>query len=133
MHYVDERAREAIEEDATDAFEAVRDRALIAVLAYWAPAGPRYWPISRDGRRNGLRWHSVDLENGVITVLGKNRKRDPIPLPDQAVAPLRRLEKLFDPPTDEWSVFPSRHPPSLSVHVEASELGEDDTAVFDDE
>ncbi len=120
MDYVDERARDAIDEDATDAFEEVRDRALIAVLAYSGVRGAEVLADSRDNRRNGLRWHSVDLENGVITVLGKNQKREPTPLPEQAVAPLRRLERLLDPPSGEWPVFPSRHPPSLYDRIEGA-------------
>jgi len=113
MDYVDERAREAIDADGTDAFEEVRDRALVAMLAYSGVRGAEVLADYRDDRRNGLRWHSVDLENGVITVLGKSQKTEETALPEQAVEPLRRLETLLDPPAEGWPVFPSRHPPSL--------------------
>ena len=113
MSYVDERAREAINADGTDAFEEVRDRALVAMLAYSGVRGAEVLADYRDDRRNGLRWHSVDLENGVITVLGKSQQKEETALPDQAVEPLRRLKTLLDPPADGWPVFPSRHPPSL--------------------
>jgi len=113
MDYVDERAREAIDADGTDAFEEVRDRALVAMLAYSGVRGAEVLADYRDDRRNGLRWHSADLENGVITVLGKSQKTEETALPEQAVEPLRRLETLLDPPAEGWPVFPSRHPPSL--------------------
>ncbi len=116
--YVDERAREAIDTDGTDAFEEVRDRALVAMLAYSGVRGAEVLADSRDERRNGLRWHSVDLENGVITVLGKSQQKEETALPEQAVEPLRRLETLLDPPADGWPVFPSRHPPSLYERID---------------
>ncbi|SDL09325.1 tyrosine-type recombinase/integrase [Natronorubrum texcoconense] len=116
--YVDERAREAIAVDGTDAFEAVRNRALVAMLAYSGVRGAEVLADARDDRRNGLRWGDVDLENGVITVLGKNQKREPTPIPDQVVTPLERLETLLGSPADNWPVFPSRHPPSLYAAID---------------
>lgn len=116
--YVDERAREAIETDGTDAFDEVRNRALVAMLAYSGVRGAEVLADSRDDRRNGLRWRSVDLGNGVITVLGKSQQREETALPEQAVEPLRRLETLLDPPGDGWPVFPSRHPPSLYAAID---------------
>ncbi|QCS44921.1 tyrosine-type recombinase/integrase [Natrinema versiforme] len=113
VSYVDNRAREAIDTDGIDAFEEVRDRALVTMLAYSGVRGAEVLADSRDERRNGLRWHSVDLENGVITVLGKSQQKEETALPQQAVEPLRRLETLLDLPADGWPVFPSRHPPSL--------------------
>lgn len=118
--HVDERAREAIDDRGTDALEEVRDRALVTMLAYSGVRAAEVLADARDERRNGLRWQSVDLEEGVITVLGKNQRREPTPLPDQAVEPLRRLEHLLDPPADGWPVFPSRHPPSLYDRIDAS-------------
>ncbi|WP_436348758.1 tyrosine-type recombinase/integrase [Natronorubrum sp. FCH18a] len=117
MRYVDERAREAIDEHGTDAFEEVRNRALVALLAYSGVRGAEVLADSRDNRRNGLRWQSVDLENGVITVLGKSQQKEETALPEQAVEPLQRLETLLKPPTDGWPVFPSRHPPSLYAAI----------------
>ncbi|ADD07542.1 XerC/D-like integrase (plasmid) [Natrialba magadii ATCC 43099] len=120
MGYVDERARTAIDERGTDALEEVRDRALVALLAYAGVRGAEVLADSRDERRNGLRWQSVDLENGVITVLGKSQDKEETALPDQAVTPLRRLETILDPPAADWPVFPSRHPPSLYKAIDAA-------------
>ncbi len=127
VSYVDERARDAIDERGTDAFEEVRDRALVCVLAYSGVRGAEVLADYRDDRRNGLRWHNVDLDDGVITVLGKNQDpNEDVALPGQAVEPLRRLRSLLDPPADGWPVFPSRHPPSLYAAIDASEYDRPD-------
>ncbi|MFC7216244.1 tyrosine-type recombinase/integrase [Saliphagus sp. GCM10025334] len=118
VDYVDERARDAIDEKGSDAIEEVRDRALITVLAYSGVRGAEVLADSNDARRNGLRWQSVDLEAGTITVLGKNQQREETPLTSKAVAPLERLYQIVDPPADGWPVFPSRHPPSLYGAIE---------------
>jgi integrase len=121
MEYVDERAREAIDGKGTDALEEVRDRALVALVAYSGVRGAEVLADYRDDRRNGLRWEKVDLENGVINVLGKSQRRDEeVPLPEQAAEPLRRLETVLDPPDESWPVFPSRHPPSLYAAIDDS-------------
>ena len=111
--YVDERARSAIDADGTDAFEEVRDRALLYVLAYTGVRGAEVLADSRVKRRNGLRWADVDLESGVIRVLGKSQDEEEVGLTGQTIGPLRRLRTLLEPPADSWPVFPSRHPPSL--------------------
>ena len=117
--YVDERAREAIETDGTDAFEAVRDRALIYVLAYTGVRGSEVLADSRHDDRNGLRWADVYLENGVITVFGKSQDpNEEVGLTGQTIEPLRRLRSLVNPPADSWPVFPSRHPPSLYERID---------------
>ena len=111
--YVDERAREAIAADGTDAFEEVRDRAVIYVLAYTGVRGSEVLADSRHEDRNGLRWTDVNLERGVITVFGKSQDEEEVGLTGQTIEPLRRLRTLVDPPSESWPVFPSRHPPSL--------------------
>ncbi len=119
--YVDDRAREAIDDHGTDAFEAVRDRALIYVLAYTGVRGSEVLADSRDNRRNGLRWGDVDLENGVITVLGKSQDpNEEVGLTGQTIEPLRRLRTLLGPPDESWPVFPSRHPPSLYWSIDTA-------------
>jgi len=120
--YVDERAREAIAVDGMDAFEEVRNRALIYVLAYTGVRGAEVLADHRDDRRNGLRWDDVDLENGVITVLGKSQdENEEVGLTGQTIEPLRRLRTLVDSPAESWPVFPSRHPPSLYDRIDDSE------------
>ncbi|RKD88555.1 tyrosine-type recombinase/integrase [Halopiger aswanensis] len=118
VSYVDEQARAAIDDPEANPFEPVRNRALITTLAYTGVRGAEVLADYRDERRNGLRWHSVDLEAGVMTVLGKSQDREETALPQQAVAPLERLRTLVDPPADGWPVFPSRHPPSLYSAIE---------------
>ncbi|ELY96086.1 integrase family protein [Natrialba hulunbeirensis JCM 10989] len=120
VSYVDNRARTAIDERGVDALEEVRDRALVTLLAYTGVRGAEVLADYRDDRRNGLRWHNVHLDDGVITVLGKSQQTEQTPLPDQAVEPLRRLETILDPPAEGWPVFPSRHPPSLYKAIDAA-------------
>ncbi|WP_323174128.1 site-specific integrase [Natrialba sp. PRR66] len=120
-NYVDERAREAIDEQGTDAFEAIRNRTLITVLAYTGVRGSEVLADYRDERRNGLRWGDVDLENGVITVLGKSQNpNEEVGLTGQTIEPLQRLRTLLDSPANSWPVFPSRHPPSLYENIRAA-------------
>jgi integrase len=122
MEYVNRRSHEAVNQKGKDALEEVRDRALVALLAYSGVRGAEVLADYRDDRRNGLRWEKVDLEHGVISVLGKSQRRnEEVPLPEQAAEPLRQLETLLEPFTDSWPVFPSRHPPSLYSKIDNSE------------
>ncbi|WP_339106438.1 tyrosine-type recombinase/integrase [Haloterrigena salinisoli] len=118
--YVDERAREAIAADGTDAFEEVRDRAVIYTLAYTGVRGSEVLADSRHDDRNGLRWENVNLERGVITVFGKSQDEEEVGLTGQTIEPLRRLRTLVDPPSASWPVFPSRHPPSLYDAIDSA-------------
>ncbi|MGQ3413817.1 tyrosine-type recombinase/integrase [Natrinema sp. LN54] len=112
--YVDERARAAIDADGSEAFEEVRNRALIYVLAYTGVRGSEVLADSRHDDRNGLRWNDVYLENSMIQVFGKSQDpNEEVGLTGQTIEPLRRLRTLVDPPSESWPVFPSRHPPSL--------------------
>ncbi|MFC6768297.1 tyrosine-type recombinase/integrase [Natrinema soli] len=119
--YVDERARAAIDTDGTAAFEEVRDRALVYVLAYTGVRGAEVLADRRVDRRNGLRWSDVDFENGIIEVFGKSQDREEVGLTGQTIGPLQRLRTLVDPPAESWPVFPSRHPPSLYDRIDTSE------------
>nr|WP_311136948.1 tyrosine-type recombinase/integrase [Natronosalvus amylolyticus] len=101
-----------------DAFEAVRNRALITVIAYTGVRGSEILADYRDDRRVGLRWHAVDLENGTIRVLGKSQETEDVGLTGQTIKPLHQLRRIIDPPSEGWPVFPSRHPPSLYKRIE---------------
>lgn len=130
--FTDKRAREAIEADNIDPFEPVRNRAIVHVLAYTGVRGSEVLADYRDERRNGLRWGDVDLENSVITVLGKSQNpHEEVGLPGQTIQPLRRLRTLVDPPTDSWPVFPSRHPPSLYSRIEDAGYDKPDGDTWD--
>lgn len=120
--YVDAQARAAIEDDGSDAFAPVRDRALVFVLAYSGVRGSELLADHRDERRDGVTWTDVDLDNGTLTVLGKSKQGpEAVGLPEQTLPPLRRLRTLVDPPTDDWPVFPSRHAPSLYERIEKAD------------
>jgi integrase len=72
LSYLDDRAREAVNGDA-DPSTPVRDRALVALLAYSGVRGAEVFrarDVDRDGR-NGATWDDLDLEAGTIDVLGK--------------------------------------------------------------
>ncbi|SIS13127.1 Site-specific recombinase XerD [Natronorubrum thiooxidans] len=111
--YVDDRAHQAVDERGTDAFEELRDRALVYVLAYSGVRGGEILADPRDDRRSGLRWQDVDLENNQLKILGKNQQFEEAQLPVQCHGPLERLEKALDPPTPAWPVFVTSHAPSL--------------------
>lgn len=111
--YADELAREAIEEDGLNANRAVRDRALVFLLAYSGARVSELVHDSRDSRRNGISWGDVDLDDGRLTVLGKDQEREDVQLPDQAVGPIQQWRRAYQPASETWPVIPSLHPPSL--------------------
>lgn len=103
----------------------LRDRALVAMIAYSGARGGEVLNDPNDSRRAGLRWEHVDLEEGVMWILGKNQDRETAQLPGQVTKPLRQWYDAYDPPTDGWPVFPSMHVPTLSRRI-AAELGGDE-------
>lgn len=117
--YVDERAHDAIDERGFDAVEEARDRALVYVIAY---SGVRVGELVRDpndDRRKGIHWRDVDLENGTISVLGKNQEIENVQLPNQAHPAIERYRQILDPPSEGWPVFPTKHPPTLYAEARA--------------
>lgn len=114
LRFADKRAEQALDEHGTDAIEALRDRALVYVLAYTGVRGGEVLADPRDDRRDGLRWEDVALEGGYIWVLGKNQTQEQVQLPRQTHGPLERLQRALDPPDDRWPVFATLHRPTLS-------------------
>ncbi|MFC6993455.1 tyrosine-type recombinase/integrase [Haladaptatus sp. GCM10025707] len=114
LRFVNERAYEAVETQGSQAVEETRDRALVALLAYSGVRGAEVFSAPGDSRRNGLRWEDIDLDAGILTVLGKSQEREPVQLPPQARDPLARYRAILDPPRPEWPVFPTRSAPTLS-------------------
>lgn len=115
VSYVAERARDAVEERGRDARVEVRDRALVAVLAFTGARGAELFSAPKDDRdgRNGLEWRRVDLDAGRLRLFRKDQAWEYAPLPPQAREYLDRHRRVQDPPTGEWPVFASRHRPSL--------------------
>jgi integrase len=114
IRYVDERAHDAISKRGSDAVEEARDRALVYLFAYSGARSAELLRDPNDSRRTGVTWADVDIEAGVIRVLGKSQTSgEEVQLPSQARPALERYRTILDPPTDEWPVFPTRHAPSL--------------------
>jgi integrase len=89
------------------ALKAARDRALVVVLAYTAVRVGELLRDSDDPRRRGVRWEDISLEDGSMDVYRKKQQWGAASLPDPVISPLRSYQKLMDPPTDRWSVFPT--------------------------
>jgi integrase len=114
LTHVRERAEQAIDERAFGAYTETRDRAVVAMLYYAAVRGAevlRHRQDERDGRQ-GLRWGRVDLEAGTMRILGKDQSWETAPIPSPALRPLRVLEKVQRPASDDWPVFATDHAPS---------------------
>lgn len=61
----------------------LRNRALVYLLAYSRARSAEVLRGPNDARRDGLRWGDVDLEEGVLTVLGKSQDEQRVQLPEQ--------------------------------------------------
>lgn len=121
LHWIDERAYDAIEADGLDARLEARDRAFVYLLAYSGVRGAEVLRTSADDRegRQGLRWHNVTLpapednqESGTLRVFGKAQEWETTPLPRQAVFAVGQYRSLLDDPSSQWPVVPTEHAPS---------------------
>ncbi len=108
----------------TDPVTASRDRTIVVLLAETGARGAELFDDSKDEKRDGISWGDVDLEKHVLSVFGKSRHLEEVPLPKAARDVLERHRKYVDPPTDEWPVFPTGQFQSKHSVLEA-ELGED--------
>lgn len=91
---------------------ALRDRAIVVLLADAGVRGAELFRDRRDDDRNGVTWADVDLESKSLRVFGKSRQYEDVALPNAARDALERLYRVQEPPTDEWPVFPTGHAPS---------------------
>ncbi|WP_338044122.1 tyrosine-type recombinase/integrase [Natrinema thermotolerans] len=138
LEYADERVRMARDEVIDVPLErAYRDRTVAIVLARTGVRGAEIFRDPHDEYRDGLRWGDVDLEDKELTVLGKSRSYETAVLPTTARDALERLERVCDPPTDEWPVFPTAHAASKysaveTVTGERPEPGSDIDAILRD-
>ncbi|ELY62502.1 integrase family protein [Natronococcus jeotgali DSM 18795] len=108
----------------TDPLTASRDRTIVVLLAETGARGAELFDDSKDEKRNGVTWGDVNLEKHVLSVFGKSRNREEVPLPKAARDVLERHRKYVAPPTDEWPVFPTGHFQSKRGVLQV-ELGED--------
>jgi len=105
LDHVDRDAQRALAADE-GVERAFRDRVVAYLLADTAARGAELFAVSGDDRRNGITWRDVDLERGTVTVLGKNRSRQPVQLPKTTAEKLSRYRRLLDAPAD-WPVVPT--------------------------
>jgi len=94
---VDEASR--LVEVPTDAPLGLRDRALLELF---------YSSGLRLSELCGLRWHDVDLNEGLVQVLGKGRKQRSVPVGSHARAALSAWRAEQRPASDA-PVFPGRN------------------------
>lgn len=128
LRFVDEQARAAIAADGTDAYQSVRDRAMVYTFAYTGLRASELLANSQDDRRVGARWDDLDANFESILVLGKTQDWETRSVPPQARPALERWETVYDPEPD-WPVIPTLHYPSLYETLRAA--GVEDTSGFD--
>jgi integrase len=133
LSFLDERAREAVDDGDADPSTPVRDRALVALLAYSGVRGAEVFRARDDDRagRQGVRWSHVDLDRGVLRVYGKTQRWEDARIPRQAKHPIEQHRRVQDPPSDEWPLFPTGHAPTLysAARTGLAEQGFDEDAV----
>jgi len=105
----DRRVDDSFDDEAIDTEQAYRDRALASTLAYSGARAAELARVRGDDLRDGVRWSDVDLDRGLLTVVGKARDDDDphedAPLLSPAVDGLQKWQKYCDPdPADV--VFP---------------------------
>lgn len=144
--FADEQARDAVEEFTTlpeeiepferqraryTALKATRDRALVFVLAYTAVRVGELLRDPNDPRRRGVRWEDLSLEDGSMDVYRKKQQWDAASLPDPVIGPLRSYQKLLDPPSERWPVFPTFDQRTLAslVREELADRGQRPDAI----
>jgi integrase len=109
-----------------EALKAVRDRALVFVLAYTAVRVGELLRDPNDPRRRGVQWSELSLEDGGMDVYRKKQQWDVASLPDPVITPLRNYRTLLNPPTERWPVFPTFDQRTLAALVQG-ELDESET------
>ncbi|MWV41060.1 site-specific integrase [Natrialba sp. INN-245] len=120
VNYATERVEMALEETISVPRErAYRDRTIVVLLAELGVRGAELFRDRNDDERDGLRWGDVDLERGRMEVYGNSREYEPVGLTDAAHDALTRLERVQDPPVDDWPVFPTEHAASKYDAVES--------------
>jgi site-specific recombinase XerC len=117
LAHLNECAHAAVDEQGFDAMQQLCDRAPAFTLAFAGVRGAEVLRDPDDDRRIGVLWRDVDLDSGVVAVLGKSQTNEEAPLPQQVCDPLDRLHQALRPANDEWPVFPTLHRPTLARAV----------------
>ncbi|HET6430899.1 tyrosine recombinase XerC [Dyella sp.] len=86
----------------TDTALGVRDRALLELF---------YSSGLRLSELCGLRWRDLDLDDGLVTVLGKGRKQRSVPVGSHARAALAQWRSQSQPGSNDAPLFPGRNGP----------------------
>jgi len=109
LQYLDAQAEASLDGEEGDRIHAYRDRAVGYLLVYSGARGAELFRDASDDRRNGLRWENLDLENGVLQVIGKSAEdgRQEVPLSERAHDVVERYLRVLDPVSDDWPVIPS--------------------------
>ncbi|WP_224449575.1 tyrosine-type recombinase/integrase [Haloprofundus salilacus] len=119
LTYVDRRAEEAQETGSErEIRRALRDRALVALLALSGVRGGEAFAAAADDRRSGLTWNDVDTDANAVRVFGKSREYEYAQLPERASAALVDHREYCKPADASWPVFPTGHGPSLRQAIE---------------
>lgn len=133
VSYATERVELALEGTIDVSREiAFRDRAIVVLLAEAGVRGAEIFRDANDDARDGLRWEAVDLDGKKIEVFGKSREYEDVALPKAARSVLERYERVLEPPTEEWPVFPTGHAPSKHAALRAAVDDYDAEADIDD-
>ena len=82
----------------------------------WACATARCWncsipPACACRELCALRWHDLDLADGLVTVLGKGSKQRSVPVGSHARTALAAWREEQRPATNDAPVFPGRNGP----------------------
>ncbi|NHN50023.1 tyrosine-type recombinase/integrase [Halostella sp. JP-L12] len=124
LRYMDGQVDRTLDDKTDhDRLQIMRDRALAYVIGLSGVRGAEILRDPDDERREGLRWSDVDLDRGILEVLGKSRERETAQLPTPAAERLERYRDQLEP-EDDWPVFPTLHPSTLAQQLDVP--GEDD-------
>lgn len=116
MRYVEQRAHDTVDQQSNKAIKETRDRAFVATIAYTGVRGGEVVGDPNDDRRQGVRWHDLDLDNRTMTVLGKgDQTYETVGLPQQTLSALERYRATLNSPNERWPVFLTLHALTLSA------------------
>lgn len=113
VRWADWRFEDTADHGWMDPTVAMRDRALVATLAFSGARAAEILAEPSDDRRNGIRWRDIDFEASEVRVLGKSQDIESVVLLDGAIRRLRAHKRRQNPPSEAWPVFRTTHLPSL--------------------